>query len=270
LSLGHNFKVVSKDKKLSGKTVKHHHDLLSSIFSTAVKWGIITDNPALRVDSPKVEKKKPLYYDDIQVLELFKAIDNEPLKYKTLIFLTIDAGLRAGETTGLEWRNINFESNTITIEQQRQYVHGYGIITKEPKTDSGVRIISISDTVMKLLRSYRAEYSENKLKCGNLWADTDFVFVHEDGTPIHPHRPYHYFMKVIEKYNLPKITFHALRHTNASLLISEGTDIVTLSGRLGHADKNVTLNTYSHLINSREKQAANKLENFYKRNAADV
>lgn len=65
--------------------------------------------------------------------------------------------------------------------------------------------------------------------------------------------------------NLPKITFHQLRHTNASLLISSGEDIVTLSGKLGHADKNITLNTYSHIIKSKEAQAANRMEEVYER-----
>ena len=69
----------------------------------------------------------------------------------------------------------------------------------------------------------------------------------------------------LEKNNLPKITFHALRHTNASIMISEDVDVVTVSGRLGHADKNVTLNTYSHIIKSKEKQAANKMSDFYEK-----
>ena len=67
----------------------------------------------------------------------------------------------------------------------------------------------------------------------------------------------------MKKYNLPKITFHQLRHTNASLLISSGEDVVTVSGRLGHADKNITLNTYSHVIKSKEEQVANKMAEFY-------
>ena len=67
----------------------------------------------------------------------------------------------------------------------------------------------------------------------------------------------------MKRHNVPKITFHQLRHTNASLLISSGEDIVTVSGRLGHADKNVTLNTYSHIIKSKEAQVANKMDEFY-------
>lgn len=67
----------------------------------------------------------------------------------------------------------------------------------------------------------------------------------------------------LKRHNLPKITFHQLGHTNASLLISSGEDIVTVSDRLEHADKNVTLNTYSHIIKSKEVQVANKMDEFY-------
>ena len=87
--------------------------------------------------------------------------------------------------------------------------------------------------------------------------------MHEDGTAISPNLPYKWFTKFLERHNLPKITFHQLRHTNASLLISAGEDIVTVSGRLRHADKNITLNTYSHIIKSKEAQVANKMDEFY-------
>ena len=85
----------------------------------------------------------------------------------------------------------------------------------------------------------------------------------EDGMPMHPHRPYKWFTEFLERHGLPKITYHQLRHTNASLLISAGIDVVTLSGRLGHGDKNVTLNTYSHIIKSKEAQVANRMDIFY-------
>jgi len=85
---------------------------------------------------------------------------------------------------------------------------------------------------------------------------------------MHPHKPYKWFTGFLERHNLPKITCHQLRHTNASLLIAAGVDVVTLSGRLGHGDKNITLNTYSHIIKSQEIQAANKMDNFYARQSS--
>ena len=90
-----------------------------------------------------------------------------------------------------------------------------------------------------------------------------YVFLHEDGNAVYPNRPYVWFTNFLKRHNLPKITFHQLRHTNASLLISSGEDVVTVSGRLGHSDKSITLNTYSHIIRSKEAQVANKMDKFY-------
>jgi integrase len=258
-----SFTEDEKSKCLSGKTIKHHHDLISSVLSTAVEWNIITSNPAERVKPPKANKTKARYYDDKQVSELFEKLENEPLKYKTVIYFAIDTGLRISEIAGLEWKDINFESGTIEINKQRQYVSSFGIITKIPKTENGNRFLTVSATVLQMLKAYRVQQKKDRLKMGELWDLNDYVFIHEDGKPFYPNRPYQWFIRFLERNDLPKITFHQLRHTNASLLISADVDIVTLSGRLGHADKNVTLNTYSHIIKSKEKLAANKMDNFY-------
>ena len=114
-----------------------------------------------------------------------------------------------------------------------------------------------------MLRRYRDRQVQELFKLGEIWKPDRLVFVHEDGTPMHPHRPYKWFTEFLERHGLPKITYHQLRHTNASLLISAGVDVVTLSGRLGHGDKNITLNTYSHIIKSKETQAANSMDVFY-------
>lgn len=254
-------------KKLSSRTIKHHHDLVSAILETAVEWGIIESNPAKRIRAPKVRRnsKKTMYYDDKQVAQLLLHLEGEPLKYQTIIYLTIDTGIRLSEAAGLEWSDIDFQENLITVNKQRQQVSGYGTFVKEPKTESGNRQVTVSETVMKLLRQFKKAQSVNRLKLGDAWFESDIVFAHEDGKPISTKRPYQWLQHFLEKNNLPKISFHALRHTNASLLIAEGVDIVTLSGRLGHADKNVTLNVYSHIIYAKEKKAANKMEAFYGR-----
>lgn len=180
-----------------------------------------------------------------------------------MIYLAIDIGLREGELTGLKWEDINFDTCEVNINKQRHYIAGYGNIEGKPKTEAGIRTVTASKTVISLLKEYKKQQNENRLKFGTAWQNGQYVFLHEDGKPISTQRPYKWFTNFLNRYNLPKITFHQLRHTNASLLISSGEDIVTVSGRLGHADKNVTLNTYSHIIKSKEAQVANKMDEFY-------
>jgi len=112
-----------------------------------------------------------------------------------------------------------------------------------------------------LLREYRAWQNEEKAKWGNKWIDSAKLFTKENGKPIHPHTPSQWFNRFVTKHNLPPMTFHQLRHTNASLLISQGVDVATVSSRLGHADKSITLKLYTHAIKELDKEAADKLGN---------
>lgn len=255
----------NSEKKLNRKTIKNHHIVIQSILSTAVDWNILMNNPAERAKPQKVTKSKAKYYNDEQVANMLNALKSEPLMYMTMIYLAIDIGLREGELTGLKWEDINFETCEVNINKQRQYIKGIGIIECKPKTDAGIRVVTASKTVISLLKEYKKQQAQNRLKFGTAWQNGQYVFLHEDGSPISTQLPYKWFTKFLNRHNLPKITFHQLRHTNASLLISSGEDIVTVSGRLGHADKNVTLNTYSHIIKSKEAQVANKMDEFYSR-----
>ncbi len=200
-----------------------------------------------------------------QLSYMLNVLKDEPLMYMAMIYLSIDIGLRKGELTGLIWDDINFEKSQVNINKQRHYVTGYGTFECAPKTAAGTRTVTASKTVMGLLKQYRNYQLEQRLKLGTAWKNEPYVFLNEEGSAISPNLPYKWFVRFLERHNLPKITFHQLRHTNASILISSGEDIVTLSGRLGHADKNITLNTYSHIIKSKETQAANRMEEVYER-----
>ena len=261
-----NFKnmfIPSKSKVLSERTIQNHMGIICSILSTAVKWNVIKDNPMKRIDMKKARRAEAKFYDDKQVSEMLKALSDEPLILVTMVYLSIDIGLRRGELTGLTWDDINFETSQISINKQRHYVVGYGTIKDKPKTNAGVRVVTASKMVMNLLKQYRNQQLEQRLKLGTAWKNEPYVFVLDDGTPISTNLPYKWFVNFLERHNLPKISFHQLRHTNASILIASGEDVVTVSSRLGHADKKITLNTYSHLIKSKESQVANKMDEFY-------
>jgi integrase len=194
---------------------------------------------------------------------MLAALNSESLRCKAMVYLSIDTGIREGELTGLLWSDIDFIKGKLTISKQRQYVSGYGEYICDPKSESGNRTITLSVTVNKMLRQYMELQQYQFSLIGEIWSNDGFVFVHEDGRKIHPSYPYRWFTDFLKRHSLPKITYHQLRHTNASLSIAAGLDVATLSGRLGHADKNVTLGTYTHIIKSKEEQAANCMDIFY-------
>ena len=251
-------------KPLSGKTILEHHRLLRAMLHKAVYWQVIVSNPAERVQPPKAKKPKRKYYDDDQckiLLENLEQLDEEQIKYKTAIILTVFTGVRLGELMGLEWNDIDFRNGIVSINRSRQYLSDTGVFTKMPKTESSIREVAIPDFVISLLEEYKLWYEEQKSLYGELWINSNRLFVQADGKPMHPSTISKWFVKFIGQIGLPVINFHGLRHTNATLLIAQNIDVAVVAARLGHAQITTTFNFYVHPIIAHNKKAGFALEN---------
>ena len=251
-------------KPLSGKTILEHHRLLRAMLHKAVYWQVIVSNPAERVQPPKAKKPKRKYYDDDQckiLLENLEQLDEEQIKYKTAIILTVFTGVRLGELMGLEWNDIDFRNGIVSINRSSQYLADTGVFTKVPKTESSIREIAIPDFVISLIEEYKLWYEEQKSLYGELWINSNRLFVQADGKPMHPSTISKWFVKFIGQIGLPVINFHGLRHTNATLLIAQNIDVAVVAARLGHAQITTTFNFYVHPIIAHNKKAGFALEN---------
>lgn len=255
----------SKTKKpLSGKTILEHHRLLRAMLHKAVYWQLIVANPAERVQPPKARKPKRKSYDDEQtkiLLENLEQLSIEDTKYKVAIILTVFTGVRLGELMGLEWQDVDFKNGIISINRSSQYLADMGVFTKVPKTESSIREIAIPEFIISLLKEYKLWYEEQKSVYGELWTDSDRLFVQADGKPMHPSTISKWFVKYVGQIGLPVINFHGLRHTNASLLVAQNIDIAVISARLGHAQISTTLDFYVHPLLSHNRKAGYALEN---------
>ena len=255
----------SKTKKpLSGKTILEHHRLLRAMLHKAVYWQLIVANPAERVQPPKARKPKRRSYDDEQtkiLLENLELLSSEDTKYKVAIILTVFTGVRLGELMGLEWQDIDFKNGIISINRSSQYLADMGVFTKVPKTESSIREIAIPEFIISLLAEYKLWYEEQKSLYGELWMNSDRLFVQADGKPMHPSSISKWFVKYVGTIGLPVINFHGLRHTNASLLVAQNIDIAVVSARLGHAQISTTLDFYVHPLLSHNRKAGYALEN---------
>ena len=255
----------SKTKKpLSGKTILEHHRLLRAMLHKAVYWQLIVANPAERVQPPKARKPKRRSYDDEQtkiLLENLELLPNEDTKYKVAIILTVFTGVRLGELMGLEWTDVDFKNGIISINRSSQYLADMGVFTKVPKTESSIREIAIPEFIISLLDEYKLWYEEQKSIYGELWTNSDRLFVQADGKPMHPSTISKWFVKYVGQIGLPVINFHGLRHTNASLLVAQNIDIAVISARLGHAQISTTLDFYVHPLLSHNRKAGYALEN---------
>ena len=219
-------------KPLSGKTILEHHRLLRAMLHKAVYWQLIVNNPAERVQPPKAKKPKRRYYDDEQT-----------------------------KLMGLEWSDIDLRNGIVSINRASQYLSDKGVFTKTPKNESSIRDVAVPNFVISLLNEYKLWYEEQKSIYSELWTDSNRLFVQADGKPMHPSTISKWFVKFVGQIGLPVINFHGLRHTNATLLISQNIDVAVVAARLGHAQITTTFNFYVHPIISHNKKAGNVLEN---------
>ncbi len=168
-------------------------------------------------------------------------MEYDDIRAKTAIMLALMKGLRRGEIAGLEWKDIDFERHTLTVNRTGCYskIAG-GIFTKKLKTQGSVRRITVSEILIETLKEYKTWYDEQRTNWGDRWVNSDRLFVQEYGRPIYPDTVYDWLKRMLEKSNLPKVALHSLRHTNITLQIAAGVPLTTVAGRAGHSRVSTT------------------------------
>ena len=251
-----NGKNMNTGKPLSRKTAVHHLSFISDVFSYAVKMEMLTDNPCRRVTVPKGEKKEKDIYTLEEVAHLFQLLENAPLKYRTFFTLAIYSGFRRGEMLGLEWKDIDWEHNVISIRRTSNYTASKGIYTDTTKTKKSQRSLKFPQNVMDLLRAYKEEQDEERIRLGTKWQDYDRLFVKWDGRPMNNNTPYFWLKEFCEANNFRFCDIHSLRHFYASALINKGVDAAAVSGALGHSTITTTTSIYCHVFNQAQARAS--------------
>ena len=257
------FAIVHDIKTLSPKTVLEHHRLISTVLEQALKEGLVAVNVASRATLPKVERKEVNYFQPEQLDAIREALEQEPLKWKTLVHMLLITGARRGEVLGLKWDNVDFENNRVYICNSVLYSADVGIYESTPKTEKSKRYIYLPAETMALLRAYRAWQIAERERLDGYYLDRGFVFAQDTGAPMHPDSVTDYLKKLSKRYGLPHLNPHAFRHTMASMLYYNGVDSVSISKRLGHAQVSTTSNIYAHVIESADKKNAEILSNIF-------
>ena len=191
-----------------------------------------------------------------------------PEQLRVLFNLAIYGGLRKGELLALEWSDIDFEKDEVTVSKAVSVVEGKQI-TKEPKTKSSRRVVSIPHFLTQRIQALQNERMKYQASLGDYWQGANWLFIQENGKQMSYSTPYSAFRDVIAHYNadkpeeeqLPAIPFHGLRHTSATLMIAGQQDLRTVASRLGHAQASTTMNIYAHALKENDRKAVNALEN---------
>ena len=254
------FTVERDERKLSPKTILEYHRFLHTVLDQAEKEMIVPYNAASKATPPKTQAKEPNYFQPEQIMDILEALESEPIKWKTITHLLIVTGCRRGEIMGLKWEKLDLENHRVRIDTTLIYTPARGIYENPTKTGD-VRQIALPAETVALLREYRRSYLELKLANGDRWQETGYVFVRDDGRPMSPDSIGQWLARFSKRHGLPHINPHAFRHTVATVLINSGTDIVSVSKRLGHARTSTTTDIYAHVIEQADEKATETLAN---------
>ena len=266
-SLENFFSLDTKERTLSGKTIREYHRFIHTVLDQALKEGLVAINAADRATPPKVSQRDVNYFQPEQVTAIREALETEPIKWKTLVHLLLITGARRGEVLGLKWDKVDFNGNQVYICNNVLYSADVGIYEDTPKTERSKRYVSLPAETMQLLKQYRAWQTGERLRLGEYYQDQGFVFAQDTGGPMHPDSVTTWLSRFSKRHGLPHVNAHAFRHTMASMLYFNGVDSVSISKRLGHAQVSTTANIYAHVMEAADKKNADILADVFLKKA---
>ena len=243
---------------LSARTVQHHHRVLSEALSHAVKWGLIARNVADAVDPPRPIRKEMAIFPP---KDIDRPLDvAEGTSYYVLVFTALYSGLRRGEILGLRWSDVDLLMATISVSQSLQRLRGGEFSVREPKTARSRRLVPMPPSLAILLKQHKEQQTGQRTLLGSVLREIDFVFAHQDGSPLDPSTVSHTLAKLARKGGLSNFRFHDLRHAHASLMLRTGADPKVISERLGHSSIAITMDIYAHILPGLQEEAAIRFE----------
>lgn len=244
---------------LSARTVQYLHAILRRALGQAEKWGLVARNVARLATPPRVERRVPRPLTVEEARRLLDAVRGDRLE--ALYTVALSLGLRQGEALGLRWQDVDLEQGLLTVRYQLQRIDGKLVLT-EPKTVRSRRTIQLPAIALEALRAHKVRQLEERLKAGPAWQgwDHDLVFTTTIGTPLEARSIVRHFHKLLQKAGLPRMPFHNLRHTAASLLLAQGLDIRVVQQVLGHSQIALTANLYAHVMPVLLKEAAARMD----------
>jgi integrase len=248
------------DAPLSTRTVHYVHSVLRRALSQALKWGYVTRNVAVLVDAPRVEKYIAVVLTPEQGQRLLSTVAGHRLE--ALYTLALLLGLREGELLGLRWIDIDFTAHTLWVGQTVQRVGGK-LMLAPPKTKSSKRKLPLPAKVERALARHAERQEEERQAWGQGWNENGLVFPSVAGTPIEPRNLVRHFKGLLQRAGLPDIRFHDLRHSCATVLISQGVHPRIVMEIMGHSQISVTMNTYGHVLPETQREAARLLDQVY-------
>ena len=251
---------VRQDHKdaLTQTTVSHHHTCLHRALKMAVRWGLISNNPADAVTPPRPQHSdmKTMNEDELQIF----LAEAKKTPYYTMFYTVLFTGMRRSELLALRWSDVDLLMCQISVTQTLHHLRDGSMIFRQPKTAKGRRLISLSPSLALVLREYKENQSLERTLVGIKLKETDLVFGTPEGKPLLPDTISHVWSKMVKRAGLNHFRLHDARHTHASLLLKQGAHPKIVQERLGHATISTTLDLYSHVAPGLQAAVANRFD----------
>jgi integrase len=266
-------KAAAAGKGLSPKSVWNIHICLRAALNDAVEDGLLTANPARGALKPPTGRKRMRTWTREEVAVFLDRVRGD--RNAALYALALHTGMRRGELLGLRWGDVRWSTRTISVQTQAGMAgdeddEEYEDEEAPTKTQAGRRAIKLDAEVVEVLRRHQEAQVFERRSWGGSYHDQHLVFCHPDGTRYHPDTLTGQFQRLARRAALPRIRFHDMRHTHATLLLEAGIDITVVSKRLGHASVKTTADLYVHVTERLQNAAAERFSAYLAARDADT
>jgi integrase len=242
----------------SPTSVGHLHRFLHRVFDQAVRWDAAPRNPAKLAAPPRAVRHEFRALTAAQCRRLLAGVRGDRLE--ALYVVALATGMRQGELLALRWADVDLAAGRLAVRGTLQRDQGGGWAVREPKTHRSRRQVALAPVAVAALRAHRDRQDAERRTVGSRWEDNDLVFANRVGRPLSAQNlVQRHFHPLLARLSLPRVRFHDLRHTAATLLLAEGVHPKIVSELLGHKEVDVTLNLYSHVTPAMHQAAAEAL-----------
>jgi integrase len=257
----HDFYNLKLKEGYSTNYITRMHEIIRMLLRVAKKWDLIQKDIASMIEAPKNKRKEMKVWSIDQVNQFLEFSSHS--RYYPIFFLAAYTGMRKGEILALTWEDIDFDQSIIYVNKTLyKLTDRYSVDT--PKSSNSIREIYFDDEIRNVLKRHRLKQKEEKLKNSRVYDDKNLVFAQEDGMYVPPPSANILMKEFIRQSGLPKIRFHDLRHTHATILLQMGVNPKVVSDRLGHSSVQITLDVYSHVTKEIKQDISKDFSNMMK------
>ncbi len=248
-------------ENLAPRSVVVMHAILHTAIENAVRWNMVSRNVVSLVSAPRIEKHEAILLTSAQAQKLLDVARGDYMY--VILTIAVMTGMRRGEILALRWSDIDFQANVLFVRHTINRYPGHGYVEGDPKTKSSRRKIVLPNIVMEALKDQRPMQDETRKKAGAKWVENNLIFTNRQGGYLNPNGVLHAFHRILDAAGLPHMRFHDLRHSAATILLTMGVHPKVVQELLGHSTISMTMDTYSHVLPSMQKDAMDRINDAF-------